>query len=355
MPSVVQIAVDPYLLCLPNPCHSAQQIEGFVQGLLVWAETLRRGQARVLVSDGCRTALLEDGQYPYGHRLRELLRQFDVDVADHKTICDLVSSVLDRTPSLEDEMGVRCVLYDAQGARIEPEALLQRLGRKTRLAFAEMLFVLSSRYICGPPCAGRASIASMAQEQAVEEHVELGVSGELAEVEWLDDSFRTTATFPAQVAEVFHLFGSHQAFRRHCGAWQLWDNAESEQGAIDAIEETIADLVRSGLDERGRTPFRLGSKFLETARQWGFGARSDLASVLIESCARIVLAQPKNALNEFRVTANSDEQRTRSDGALAYRTHLTKKGPGFRLMLWRLPGGGVEFANVGDKDELEIH
>jgi len=76
--------------------------------------------------------------------------------------------------------------------------------------------------------------------------------------------------------------------------------------------------------------------------------------VLIETCARIVIGYPKNELAPFRIDANSSKQRSREDGSRAFRTHLTKKGPGFRLMFWETPTGLIEFANVGDKDELVI-
>lgn len=77
--------------------------------------------------------------------------------------------------------------------------------------------------------------------------------------------------------------------------------------------------------------------------------------VLIESCARIVLGIPKNTLNEFRENSKAtSKQRVREDGALAFRTHLTKKGIGLRLMFWKKQNGTIEFANIGDKDELEI-
>jgi len=77
--------------------------------------------------------------------------------------------------------------------------------------------------------------------------------------------------------------------------------------------------------------------------------------VLIESCARIVLGVPKNPIKEFRINSKpTSDQRVRHDGSLAYRTHLTKKGAGLRLMIWIRPDGTFEFANMGDKDELEI-
>jgi hypothetical protein len=77
--------------------------------------------------------------------------------------------------------------------------------------------------------------------------------------------------------------------------------------------------------------------------------------VTVESCARIVLGIPKNPINEFRERVDGNaKQRKREDGALAFRTHLTKKGVGLRLMFWRHTDGTIEFANIGGKGELLI-
>ena len=77
---------------------------------------------------------------------------------------------------------------------------------------------------------------------------------------------------------------------------------------------------------------------------------------LINTCAQIVLGCPKNELKPFRANpAPSAPQHVRADGALAFRTHLTKHGAGYRLMYWQRTDGVIEFANIGVKHELIIH
>jgi hypothetical protein len=150
------------------------------------------------------------------------------------------------------------------------------------------------------------------------------------------------------------LASSHDALLSQLGVWEVWRNATDERAAVNAINLCVAEIEESGVRPERKPEFRLGASFLESARRWGFGNRSDYARLLIESCARIVLGIPKHSVEPFRESADSHQQRSRDGGALAYRTHLTKKGAGFRLMLWRIPDGTIEFANVGDKDELVI-
>ena len=344
----LHLAMDPYLFCLPDPCRSAEQLEGFVRGLIGWSEVLRRPKIRILVSDICRAALIEDGEYPYQHRLRDLLCRYECEFADHETVCRVLQNIIERTPSLEEEMGIKDVLFDENDASVQPRLILSRLKNRTRSAFIGMLIVLVSRYCLGPECDGKAVVASVFDRGEMNEwDGEIEVAAEIIGVDWANPSYQPPGEFPVKANDVFQAVDGFDSLNRHIGAWDLWQNGEDESAAIDAIEMTINELVRSGLDETRKASYRLGNDFLKTARQWGFGNRSDYAMLLIESCARIILGYPKNPMKEFRTSK-------REDGAIAYRTHLTKKHAGLRLMLWRLLDGTLEFANVGDKDELVI-
>jgi hypothetical protein len=356
MPDTLDLAIDPYLMCLPDPCYSPEQIESCVNALLGWSSMLRRQNARVLVADATRIALLEDGEYPHQHRLRELLREHRWEVADHETICRLTQNLLDRTPSLEEFYGVDAVLIDDTNTRVTPDALVERLKSKTRAAFIEMLVILLVEQQATTAGDNQQTFIASALQMADEGDAAFDVQcdSELQDWQWLAEARHSLPSLPKAVSGTIPLATSHKTLLRQLGIWEVWKHAEKDQAAIDAIELCIDDLLASGVSGVRRTQFRLGAHFLESARKWGFGGRSDYASVLIESCARIILSIPKHSMDVFRDSADSQRQRARNDGAVAYRTHLTKKGPGFRLMLWKLVNGTIEFANVGDKDELTI-
>ena len=95
--------------------------------------------------------------------------------------------------------------------------------------------------------------------------------------------------------------------------------------------------------------FRLGDRFIQSLHDWKVNAQPSLIRILVETCARICLGVPKNEVTAFR------GEPTRDDGANAFRTHLTKRGIAYRLMLWELPDKTYEFANVGGKSELIIY
>lgn len=138
-----QLAIDPYILCLPNPCNSSKEIEAFVDALLGWS-TLQQQNLNVLIADAARIALLEDGEYPHQYRLRDLMREHKCEVADSETVCRLTQSLLDRTPSLEEYYGINSILIAPEKSYILPDAFLSRLKDKTRAAFIEMLVIITT-------------------------------------------------------------------------------------------------------------------------------------------------------------------------------------------------------------------
>lgn len=66
------------------------------------------------------------------------------------------------------------------------------------------------------------------------------------------------------------------------------------------------------------------------------------------TCARLIMGQPKNRAVAFRVP------RRKRDGAIPFRTHITKRHEALRLMFWQATNGVVELANIGGKSEQLI-
>jgi hypothetical protein len=160
-----------------------------------------------------------------------------------------------------------------------------------------------------------------------------------------------TQQFPLDIVGALPVALHGASLLQSVGCLNLWVKATTTADVRDAINARIEDLLASGTGKRDAVKgFCVGEHFLESAKRNGFGARLSV----VDSCARILLDEPKNSVEPFRVSEDATEQRTRIDGACALRTHLTKDGPGYRLMLWELTDKSIEFANVGPKNELVI-
>lgn len=116
----------------------------------------------------------------------------------------------------------------------------------------------------------------------------------------------------------------------------------SEEAAGNAI---IDEVARLGMTRLYR--FAFGGDFLLSVARNGFFSEHGLRHILVETCARILVGKEKNDLSEW-ITIPPYA------GWKAYRTHVTKAGPGYRLMLWRRADDVLIFANVGPKFEEYI-
>ena len=136
-----EVIIDPFLLCLPNPCNSLDKLEEFIHAIVGWRGFLDRADVRILLSDSIRVALNDDGEFPHRHRLAELIHNFECPIADANTVSKLANAILERTPTLEDYYGINAVLVDENSFECDPIAILERLKENCRAAFKEVLLV----------------------------------------------------------------------------------------------------------------------------------------------------------------------------------------------------------------------
>lgn len=355
MAAFPDIVVDPYLVCLPQASESLEQLEAFVENLLGWADLLNRGDVNVHFPSACLDGLVESGQYPYGHELKKMTSRFGATHLSEDLVCRVAQRVLDRTPTLEKRCSINIVVFDEQSYRVEPEVYITRLAEQIGWGLKHGLAVMACyQHHNGSRTGFLLASAKSDPEEAFKDD-EVRVAAHVEEIDSLADAEDWANVLPTDIEEAVPVAFSRDSILEQLGTLRLWGDAESEQDAGDAIDTRVRELLATGTGDREHVkPYLLGAEFLRSVRANAFAARSDLAGILIDSCARIVIDVPKQEVEPFRVSENSAEQLVRTDGARAWRTHLTKAGPGYRLMLWTLPNGSVEFANVGPKKELKI-
>lgn len=167
-----------------------------------------------------------------------------------------------------------------------------------------------------------------------------------------DDSIVELDNFTASV----DITSSCVQLINHCNPQTLWDKSRSSESLRISIYIKCQELIKNKTVEYegdfAFDSFDIGDRFYESlqANQCIDGRFS---SSTLECVSRLLLCKPKNELKVFTTTAGGSEPRKRGQD-IAYRTHLTKFGLGLRLMVWKLPCGSYELANVGTKQELEI-
>lgn len=353
MNALPNLCIDPHLLSLPKMETSTKDdIENFVSSLIDWGKTVRTNCTKPFVSGTVLDAIDDDGAFPWRENLGGILKHFKVQAADSKTVSDVVHLLINSS-RIEDSVGLKALLLEATKTEITPAYVCERLRSKTRSAFFEMLaMIVMAQHGYGREVENVA-LASIPNDNSKPKLQYLLYSAVIGAIEWENDSVDMDIKLPYSINDHVPVFFSRDGLLESVEPLSLWPVTNDTDDACNAIDCCIARLVAAGTSEKGKIPYVIGENFLPTARNWECGNEGSHAFTLIESCARIVLDIPKYDLKPF-YDRPGGSQRVRNDGALALRTHLTKRGAGLRLMLWKMPDGTIEFANVGDKDELLI-
>ena len=353
MSTLPHLCIDPHLLSLPIMGASTKEdVEDFVSSIIDWGKTVGIKGTKAFVSSTVLDAIDEDGAFPWRNNLEGVFKHYNVEAADSKTVSDVVQYLINCS-RIEDAVEFKALLLEDQKTQLNPVFVIERLRPKTRSAFLEMLAMIAmALHGCGRE-AEHVALASIPNDSSVHKLRYLSFSATVIEVDWKEASDDKDIKFPYAINEPISVFFSRDGLLESVEPLSLWSATDDPNAACNAIDCCIARLVAAGTSERNKALYSIGANFLATAHNWECGHEGRHAFTLIESCARIVLDIPKHEVGLFYDTA-SGCQKVRSDGALAFRTHITKKGVGLRLMLWKLPDGTIEFANVGGKNELII-
>lgn len=340
-----KLLLDPCILALPHCESDADDCDGFIRGLLNWQETALTNDVPVFLLSEFIDSLFQANAYPYENRIDAVLRKVPEFGSLKEDIKAVARTLVGRSCSLlEFADGCEIALNQDQTS-INPVEFATRCGDILEGTIKNSLGTISlSQKVL---CAQDREIWIASKTLACQSN-EVSVSAR-AEIVELNGSIVTELS-DSSVEAVFPLVFCHEDLENLIGALGHWQCANSESGAYKAIEWYVQDLVRVGA-ALGKTPysFKIGKSFLESVKRWGF-ATSGMTRILLENCAKIVL-QIKVG-EPFRENSKATAlQKIREDGYKAFRLHLTSRGPGYRLMYWQ-KGNDLEFANVGDKDEL---
>lgn len=351
-----EVIIDPFLLCLPNPCNSLDQLEEFINAIVGWRGFLDRTDTCVLLSNSARVALNTDDEFPHRHKLAELIKFFGCTIADANTVSKVANSILERTPALEDHYGINAILIDEDSFGLDPTTILDRLSTNCKAAFKEDLLIagIKDQERDNDSLESRIMIASGGMIENPPPGI-IVVNALIYEIDLISTDSIKKCALPTSISQNIPLVFSHQQLIESLDIWTIWDEASGTEAVSLCIDSCIKKLVSEGASDNAISNYVIGDEFISSLHKWNADSRRDYAMVTIQSCARIVLGIPKNLVNEFRESdATTAKQRTRCDGAVAYRTHLNKTGVALRLMFWKLIDGTIEFANIGGKNELEI-
>lgn len=351
MAALPDLLVDPYLVCLPQYCDREEQLDDFVQNLMSWSEVLQRHDVAVHFPRACLEALLSEGSYPFEYEFRKLAASCAANHLSPDLVCRIAQEVLERTPSLEENCEIAFLDFEENACRINPDVYVTRLAGNVAWGFKHALAVVTSFQEANADAKLFLMVTAKSDPEEAFATQEVQIAVHISGIECSEALAKLETLMPLDIDRTLPVAFRGTSLLQSVGCLKLWAQAASPSDVRDAINARLEEILSTGTgNKEAIRTFIVGEHFLQSARQNGFGERLNI----VDSCARIIVNEPKNSVEPFRVSADSSEQRTRSDGALAFRTHLTKDGPGYRLMFWELANKSIEFANVGPKAELVI-
>ena len=350
MNGVPFICMDPHLVSMPLVDRSSlDDIEEFISAVVDWASTADGKCTSAFVSSVVLEAIDNDGAFPWRSNLESLLKHYRVRSADPQTVVQAVQSLLN-SARIDDAIGVKAIMLDPAKTNLSAKFMRERLRPRTQQAFDDQLAIMSLAQT-GVGDLDHIALGSMPEGREEATLAYISFAAEVADIEWSSVPQDKAVTCPYQIDGKLSVFFSRNGLLERIEPVSLWPDDEDADKAKHAIDCCIARLLAAGTSKENKRPYVIGERFLSSAEEWQCGREGRHNFTLIESCARVVLGIPKHDIGEF-IDNRTGSQKVRGDGAVACRTHVTKHGAGLRLMFWEHTDGTIEFANVGDKDEL---
>jgi len=331
---------------------SPDDFEEYISSIVDWGKTVDCQYTKALISSAMLDAIDEDDAFPWQDKIKSALKHYRIKSVDSETVSSVIQYFLNCS-HIEDSVGIEEMLLDDNKTEIVPAFVCERLRSRTRTAFCELLAMIALVQNGYSHDIEQIALASIPHHNAEPNLQYLSFTAQIEDIEWKINSDNVIVDRPYAIIDRITVFFSRNGLLESFEPLSLWPASNDPGAAQNAIDCCMARLIAAGTSETNRKEYIIGGNFLTTVQKWGCGPEGAHTFTLIESCARIILNIPKHEIKEFFNNSNNCQQ-TRNDGAQAFRTHLTKRGAGLRLMFWKLPTGIIEFANVGDKDELII-
>lgn len=327
------VIIDPDLLRLPMQADDAGT---YVESLIEWLPFLMRNRSDCSLLEGAVVVMLEEGTFPTHELLRPLLSQAGLVEYSLNDLRNLVRVVAESEPFLEQHLGRRTVA--ASQIVVDPAYTTDRLGGRLGSITKEGLALAALAQSEGwcPKGVYWATNRWELNSRAIETdaHIELTElsSGELKE----DD---------VDVHGMFHVLSTTAEMEELRPLEQLYVTP------VDAVRHVLSAMRRRGVFSGDPPDIRAAPAFVAALERYNLQHQPSVLATVFERAALAAVGLLSSIagakVHPVRTDRAADApQVERSDGSRLWRCMVTKKGAGYRLHYWTLPGGGVELETI---------
>jgi len=337
------VVFDPALLTFSSHL-TRDEFMSRVKFLAAWARIARSGEVQLQVAAEVRKSFIRAGYYPAHDKLAQLIDGLELRFRyAPEDVIGAINTIFSRAST-----SAYCCVADADHESFAsspsqpwyPDEFVNEQVQRT-LVLSSLEDQLHGR--------GRLVFASLLNASRVEFTTRINIV-----VPDTIPGFQS-ADLPRSLGGTAMLVESLEAVFDSVSADDLWATSSDGSDMKKAIQMRCREkLKKSGrytcLDELPE--FFVGSDFYASLVRCQAAGSGKYASVTLEACASAVIGLDTIEWKPF------DKPARKADGALPLRAHLTKSGLGLRLMAWRRGPNRespLEFANIGEKWEEEIH
>ena len=136
------LLVDPIVLCLPENIAESEEIEDFVEHLIIWSEFIRNDQDddQFFITANCYEALVQENRYPYRESMMALINGRDDLPYDGNTAYMACQRIIESAcwPNFEDIVNLPLDQFDfdIDTVHLDPD-LVERIPQEIEKSFRE--------------------------------------------------------------------------------------------------------------------------------------------------------------------------------------------------------------------------
>lgn len=335
---IPKVVLDPSVFWLFHESDTEEDAAEIWRSCRPWLKDNKHG-VPLLVHSKSIERLRDKGMIPAFEGMRDFVDRFKLDhLVSPRELSRIVDSFLSNMVTVEEEAPIKDVLFD--DAAFQPDELAKIVDADLREHSAEAatLSALNAGI-------GYSLLYAFPRLKALT--VQMAASARIEAIE-SDPAVDIPDPFVCNLKVI----RDPEQYRGVIDAQAIWDSATSD--------EELKFAIHLAAEMMGQTPpaFTIGKAFMGSLDRNQSIAGRPLSAATLAKCAQVLVGSNGLKIEEFKTEALGNRggvvRKRTEDGACAFRVHVTKKGVGLRLMLWKLTTGEWEFANVGPKSEEKI-
>ena len=343
------LVLEPAVLAMPALSRDEVSITKAIETIVLLSEALRETDFDICLLSDAANYLAEADLYPVSRSIDQSLADSGLShVFTTEDIRRSIQNILQQAKRLESTSGVEFLVPEVMQA--EPDVLSAR----THNSLKESLEVTLAHVALLMQKTSKSNVSVLMADRFAGEEIRL--STDITEITPVFQGHDKLQNLVCTIA----LVESASSFGEGLDADELWQIAENETEMRAAISVKACKLRKTSgctAPKENCDGFAIGSSFCATMHRCQSMPSGKYGTLTFESIARLVAKSPTELPKKLYKLSDTGDRVdvVRDDGAIGWRLHVTKSGEGIRLMFWRLRNASIEFANVGPKNDVDIH